>query len=167
MAKDEVKTYEVKELVESKKTHFGNGFATKTGENGKKQYIYLRKVKNEDGTTNEKQTKVMVSLYIAGDQEKNERSNFKNYAVSLELAKTIKAGGIDLGKPIKTPIMIRFTISENYDAETNSTRVLRELTNVAVRNDGNWDWIIKPKTAEPKTEEDVEKVEIDDDDLPF
>lgn len=151
--------YEVRELVESLKTYFGLGL--RKNKDGK--ISYLSQVKNDDGSINKDKTRVFVNLYIAGDKDKNEASNFKDFAVSLAKATVFKEAGIDLGAKLSTPIKIRFTIKETYDSEKKTTSVLRELTNVAHKVDGAWDWVIKPK-AQP---EEAEVLEVTDDDLPF
>ena len=157
---EQQKTYEVKELVESLKTYFGVGL--RKNKDGK--VSYLSQVKNDDGSVNKDKTRVFVNLYIAGDKERNETANFKDFAVTLAKATVFKEAGIDLGAKLSTPIKIRFTITERYDSEKKSTSILRELTNVAHKVDGTWEWIIKPK-AQP--EEEPEVLEVTDDDLPF
>ena len=155
--------YEVKELVESIQTHFGTGIV----KNDDGKIRYLRQVKGSDGKVDKDRTKLFVRLYIAGDQDRNETANFKDYAISIAKAAVFKEAGVDLGNKLSSPIKIRFTITETYDKEAKTLRVLRELTNVAHKVNGDWEWIIKPKKTTPEAPEQPQMVEVADDDLPF
>lgn len=158
MTNEQKNLFEVTEVVEGIQAHFGLGVV----KNNDGKIRYLRQEKKEDGSVDEEKTTLFVRLYIAGEEEKNEKSNFKDYALSLARGKLFKDAGIDLGKKLSTPVKIRFTIRETFDKEKGSTSVLRTLTNVACKNSqGEWAWIIQPKKSNGNAQD------ISDDDLPF
>lgn len=156
----ETKEYEVKELVEGIRTYFVYGLVTDE-KNGKKVPRYLRKVTGEDGKATDESI-IFTTLYLAGNEERNEKPNFKNFAVQVALAKKVKEAGIDLKVKGKTPIKVRYTITETYN-ENKGNQFLRQLTNVAIKNGDNWEWVIKPKKKDDNSGKEV----VNDDDLPW
>ena len=176
MAKDtkkveekETKQYKVKELVEGIRTYFPLGVVTDT-KDGKAVPRFLRKVLTDDKKIDDKSV-LFVTLYIAGDQDKNETANFIDFAISVGLAKKVKEAGIDLKTKGKIPVKLRYTITQSY-SEEKGNQTLKEITNVGIKNGDTWEWVIKPKKADGEAKDGGnndggKKAVVNDSDLPF
>lgn len=139
--KKEVKR--VYELLETKQSHFCNGYSyTK-----EKKLKYYFKVLDSNNKVDKEKTKVFIRMDLPGDQEKGTETYYQDYAVTLKLLEDFEEKfKIHLGDGCKKPIQIRFY--QNGD--------LRFISNLAVwfKEDKTWKWLYEIKRATPMVIDD-------------